>query len=81
MGFFTIEGNSSAAFTPCAYAEILRSHHQRRIKKVSEQRTTAQIATAYERFARIAVIKAEMPKAMAIKNPKAAPMRALNPIS
>jgi hypothetical protein len=39
------------------------------------------MAAAYERFARIAVIKAEMPKAIAIKNPKAAPMPARNPIS
>ena len=62
------------------YAEVLRSH-QRRINKVSEKRTTAQIATADQRFARIAVIRAEMPNAMAIKKPKAAPMRARNPMS
>src|ERR1700733_12568288 len=64
-------------FTPCAYAEVLRSH-QRRIKKVSEQRTIVQITAAYARCARIALTRAEMPKAMAIKNPKAAPIRARN---
>jgi hypothetical protein len=63
-----------------AYAEVLRSH-QRRIKRVSEQRITPQITAAYERFARTAVIKAEMPKAIAIKNPKPAPMRRRKPIS
>ena len=63
-----------------AYGEVLLNH-QRRINKVSEKRTVAQIAAAYERFARIAVIKAETPKAIAIKEPKTAPMRARNPMS
>jgi hypothetical protein len=64
----------------CAYAEVLRIH-QRRINKISEQRTAAQIAEAYQRFPRIAVTRAETLKDMAIKNPKAAPMRARNPMS
>jgi hypothetical protein len=77
---FAHEDNISTAFTLCAYVEVLRGL-ERRIKKASKQRTTAQIAAAYERFARTAVTKAEMPKAMAIKNPKAAPTRARNAIS
>ena len=77
---FIVEGKSLHRVHPCAYAAALRSH-QRRIKKASEQRTIAQITAAYERFARIAVTRAEMPKAMAIKNLKAAPIRARNPMS
>jgi hypothetical protein len=75
-----IEGNDPTVFTSCAYAEVLR-HHQRRINQVSEQRTTAQIAAAHQRFARIAATRAEMPKAMAIKNQKVAPIRVRDPIS
>jgi hypothetical protein len=48
---------------------------QRSINHVSVHRTTAQAATAVQIFARIAVSRAEMPKATAIKNQKAAPMR------
>jgi hypothetical protein len=73
-----VEGNRSAA-PPRAYAFLRIDQH--RIKNISEQRTTTQIAAAYERFARTAVIKAEMPKAMAIKNPRAAPIQARSPVS
>jgi hypothetical protein len=55
--------------------------HQRRINQPSKQRTTAQIARALQRFARIAVTKAEMPPTIAIKNQKAALMRGRNPRS
>jgi hypothetical protein len=75
-----IKGNDSTVFTPCAYAEVFR-RHQRRINQVSEQRTTAQIAAADQRFARIAVTRAEVPKAMAIKDQKVAPIRVRDRIS
>ncbi len=66
--------NGTAKFSlehKCTYFEFLLIA-QHRISKVSEQRTTAQIAAAYERFARIAVTRAEMPQAIAIKNQKPA---------
>ena len=75
-----IEGNSSAAFTPCAYVEVLR-RHKRRISQASKQRATEQITTPPQTLAQIAVARAEVPKAKAIKKQKAAPIRARNPIS
>jgi len=70
--------SASAAFIRCAYAEVLRSD-QRRISKSSQQRTTAQIAAPPRRFARMAVTRAEMPNAMAMKNPKTAPIQTRSP--
>jgi len=62
------------------YSEILR-RHKRRTKQISEQSTMIQIAIAPGMLTRIAVTRAETLKANAIKKPKKAPIRALNPIS
>lgn len=60
---------------------LCRPRIQRRINQASKQRTTAQIATAPRMFPWIAVIRAEMPNAVAIRIPEAAPTRVPNPRS
>ena len=68
----------------CAYGEfrlLCRCKIHQRINQVSRPRTTAQITAPPRRLTRIAVTKAEMQNTMAIKDPKAAPMRARDPRS
>jgi hypothetical protein len=55
--------------------------HQRRTIHTSKQRTTAHNAALHHTFTQTAVARAETQNANAIKNPKAAPVRARNPMS
>ena len=65
----------------CGFLLFCLRRIHRRINKDSKQTITAQIATPLRSFRLIAVTRAEMPNAKAIKIPKAAPIRVRNPRS
>jgi hypothetical protein len=64
----------------CPYPEVLRCH-QCQINQASRQRAAADIVAPAQSLAPRAVARAEMPKAIAIKNPKAEPIWARKRIS